>query len=197
MAHTAQPRCHLCGNAAKYAFAYARFNERDTFLGVIYRGVCGQCLGEYIESVKRNRHVRGELFLWPLLFLPFGVLLAAFCKNVIGWIAGALLIAFALCLPVIMRRWYTREAKRASLACEADNEAKYSERFCREDAMRTSRQAKLIHLRPEYLTDAYDAVRIAEETGVSLGAAAFLKTIAQKMLGAKPLFQAASDGVRV
>ena len=48
-------KCHRCGNDANFAFAYARFNEREVFLGLIYRGVCRECLRGYIESIKLSR----------------------------------------------------------------------------------------------------------------------------------------------
>jgi hypothetical protein len=181
-------KCHLCGNAAKHTFAYARFDERDTLFGVIYRGVCGQCLAEYIEAVKKNRHVRRELFLWPLLFLPFGALLAALSKSTSGRVTGAFLLAVAVGVPILMRFWQRREAKRASMAGDAENEGKYSEQICREDAMRTSRQTKLLQLRPEYTTNAYSALRIAEETGVTPATAAQIKTLSEKALTGKYVF---------
>ena len=70
-------KCHLCGSAADFAFAYARFDEREVFLGLIYRGVCKDCLRSYIEGIKQNRLPRGELWLWPIplsgeAYLSFG-----------------------------------------------------------------------------------------------------------------------------
>jgi hypothetical protein len=176
-------KCHLCGDAAQYAFAYARFSERDVFLGVIYRGVCGECLREYIEKIKSDRHARGESWFWLVVFLPIGGLLAALADSTAWQIVGFCLILLAILLPLGSRIAQRREARRANTACDEENEAKYSEQMCREDAARTNRQMKLIPLRAQYLEERYSVAKISDETGVSAETAAFLKALTPKALG--------------
>lgn len=172
-----QIKCFLCDDNAEFVFAYARFSERETFQGVIYRGVCPDCLRAYIENIKKDRHLRGELLLWPVVFLPIGALLAAFSRNVTGMISGYLFLGLALGIPLLMRLWQRRDAIRASRANEQENFARYSEPMCREDALRTSKQTKLIYLRPEYAVPGADADGIAREIGVSPETAQLLQKL--------------------
>jgi len=171
-------KCYRCGGAAKHAFAYARFSNREEFLGVTYRGVCRDCLGEHIETIKNDRHLRGEWILLPAVFLPIGALLAALSGSAAGQISGFCLLGLALILPVGMRLSQRREARRASHVSVAENEKRYSEQMCREDALRTSRQTKLIYLRPEYADTSYNFTQIARETGVEQATAARIQKIA-------------------
>lgn len=164
-----QVKCHLCGGAAEFAFAYARFSERDAYLGMIYRGVCRECLRTYIESIKQDRLARGEILLWPMILLPVGALFAPLSKTLAGEIAGYCLLCLAIVLPVGMRLIQHAEAKRVRRASEEENIRVYSELMCREDAQRTSKQTKLIYLKPVYAEAG--AAQIARETGVDLAAA--------------------------
>ncbi|HWQ98209.1 MAG TPA: hypothetical protein VN538_09000 [Clostridia bacterium] len=172
-----QVKCFLCEDTAEFVFAYARFSERETFQGVIYRGVCADCLRAYIENIKKDRHLRGELLLWPVVFLPIGALLAAFSRNVTGMIIGDIFLGLALVVPLLMRLWQRRDAIRAIHATEQENFTRYSEPMCREDALRTSKQTKLIYLRPEYAAPGADAGGIVREIGVSPETAQLLQKL--------------------
>ena len=185
MEQATQIKCHRCGRAADYAFAYARFSEREAFLGVIFRGVCRDCLRDYVEQIKRNRQLRGELLLWPMVLLPFGALLAALSQSKIVQAIGFVLLGLAIIIPLLMRFCQRRESRVARRASEAENEARYSEQMCREDALNTSRQTKLIYLNPDYAAQSADLADIARETGVAPETARLLQklTIAtQKLL---------------
>ncbi|HML69299.1 MAG TPA: hypothetical protein PKA81_13015 [Clostridia bacterium] len=180
-----QIKCHLCGGAAEFSFAYARFSDREAFFGVIYRGVCRECLRAYIDGIKNDRHLRGELLLWPLVLLPIGALLAALSQSVVVQGIGFFVLGLAVAIPVCMRLWQRREAISACRASDSENEARYSERMCREDALNTSRQTKLIYLKPEYAAEDADLAWIARETGVAPGTAKLLQKLAisaQKLL---------------
>jgi hypothetical protein len=74
-------KCHLCGATAQSAFAYALFSEREKYLGVIYRGVCKECLDQYIDRIKTARRGRAEGLIWLAMFLPAGVLLALLAQQ--------------------------------------------------------------------------------------------------------------------
>jgi hypothetical protein len=171
-------KCHLCGNDADFAFAYARFSEREAFFGVIYRGVCRDCLNAYIENIKSDRHLRGELLLWPAVFLPIGALLAALSQSMIGQITGFCLLGFAVVIPLLLRFWQRRESICASRASKPENELRYSEQMCREDALRTSHQTKLIFLSPEYAKTETDPAAISRETGVAPETAELIQKLA-------------------
>ena len=173
-----QIKCHICNKAAAYAFAYARFNDRETFFGVIYRGVCRECLSKYIESIKNDRRLRGELLLCPAVLLPVGALFAALSDSRIGQAVGFFLLGSAIIIPVVMRLWQRRESLQARSASAAENEARYGEQMCREDALRTSRQTKLVYLRPEYAEAGLERSRIAQEAGVTLETAALIQQLA-------------------
>ena len=178
-------KCHKCGRTAEFAFAYARFSDREAFFGVIYRGVCRECLHAYIEGIKHDRHLRGELLLWPMVLLPFGALLAALSQSKIVQAIGFVLLGLAIIIPLLMRFCQRRESRVARRASEAENEARYSEQMCREDALNTSRQTKLIYLNPDYAAQSADLADIARETGVAPETARLLQklTIAtQKLL---------------
>ena len=178
-------KCHLCGKTAEFAFAYARFSDREAFFGVIYRGVCRECLHAYIEGIKHDRHLRGELLLWPMVLLPFGALLAALSQSKIVQAIGFVLLGLALIIPLVMRFWQRRESRIARRASEEENEARYSEQMCREDALNTSRQTKLIYLKPAYAAQSANLSAIARETGVAPETARLLHKLAiatQKLL---------------
>lgn len=177
MEQSLQIKCFLCDDAAEFVFAYARFNEREMFQGVIYRGVCPDCLRAYIETIKKDRHLRGEMLLWPVVFLPIGALLAAFSRNWVGQLFGFGFLALAIVIPILMRFWQRREAIHASRASDQENFARYSEQMCREDALRTSRQTKLIYLKPEYAREGVSPREIAQETGVTHETAALLQRL--------------------
>jgi hypothetical protein len=180
-----QIKCFLCDDNAEFVFAYARFSERETFQGVIYRGVCPDCLRAYIENIKKDRHLRGELLLWPVVFLPIGALLAAFSRNLMGSVFGYIFLGLAVIMPLLMRLWQRREAIRASRSSDQENFARFSEQMCREDALQTSRQLKLIYLRPEYAEAGMDPASISREIGVSNETAALvqkLSSAAQNLL---------------
>lgn len=180
-----QIKCFLCDDTAEFVFAYARFSERETFQGVIYRGVCPDCLRAYIETIKKDRHLRGEMLLWPAVFLPIGALLAAFSRNLMGIAFGYAFVGLAVIMPILMRFWQRRDAIHASRATEQENFARYSEPMCREDALRTSRQMKLIYLQPEYAAPGFDPANIAREIGVSSETAVLvqkLSSAAQNLL---------------
>ncbi len=170
-------KCHQCGNDANFAFAYARFSAREAFLGVIYRGVCRECLRAYIEEVQNDRHLRGELLLWPIVLLPLGALLAALSQSEIVQSIGFFLLALAIVIPIFMRLLQKRESIAARRASEAQNEARYSEPMCREDALSTSRQTKLIYLCPEYGAEGADIAMIARDTGVALETARLIQKL--------------------
>ena len=176
-----QIKCHLCGNAADFAFAYARFSDREAFFGVIYRGVCRECLRAYIEGIKHDRHLRGEMLLWPLVLLPIGALLAALSRSIVVQGIGFLVLGLSVAIPVFMRLWQRREAISACHASDAENEARYSERMCREDALNTSRQTKLIYLRPEYAEAEISPADIAREASVEEGTAALIKRLVSEV----------------
>lgn len=165
MEHPSQIKCHICGEPAQDAYAYARFSERELLMGVIYRGVCHDCLRAYIENIKRDRHMRGELLVWPMVLLPVGALLAALSKYVASQIVGYALLGLAVAIPILMRFWQRREALRAKQASDEENMRRYSERMCREDAQLTSRQTKLIYLKPEYAAEGMEQ-RVMHETSV-------------------------------
>lgn len=178
-------KCHRCGNDADFVFAYARFSAREAFLGVIYRGVCRECLHAYIEGIQNDRHLRGELLLWPIVLLPIGALLAALSQSEIVQAIGFALLGLAVVIPIFMRLWQKRESMIARRASETQNEARYSEPMCREDALNTSRQTKLIYLRPDYGAEDADLVKIARETGVAQETARRIQKLsaaAQKLL---------------
>ena len=180
-----QIKCFLCDDNAEFVFAYARFSERETFQGVIYRGVCPDCLRAYIETIKKDKRLRGELLLWPVVFLPIGALLAAFSRNLMGSVFGYTFLGLAVIMPLLMRLWQRREAIRASRSSDQENFARFSEQMCREDALQTSRQMKLIYLRPEYAEAGVDAASISREIGVSNETAALvqkLSSAAQNLL---------------
>ena len=182
-----QVKCHLCGNAAEFAFAYARFSDREAFQGVILRGVCRSCLRVYIEAIKQDRAPRGELLLWPVVFLPIGALLAGFSRNPAGEILGYGFLGLAVVMPVLLRLRQRREAARARRATERENLQRYSEQMCREDALLTSRQTKLIYLCPAYAAPDATPAMIAREVGVTQETAALIQKLAvsaQTQLGA-------------
>ena len=192
-----QIKCHICGNAAAFAFAYARFNDREAFFGVIYRGVCRECLQQYIEAIKDDRRLRGELLLWPVVLLPVGALFAALSGSKIGQAVGFCLLGLAVIIPVITRLWQHRESRRARRASDAENEARYSEQMCREDALRTSRQTKLVYLSPKYAGAEAERSDIAKETGVTQDTAALIQklaTSAQLYLHAQAKADGSVDG---
>ena len=166
-----QIKCHRCGRAADYAFAYARFSEREAFLGVIFRGVCRDCLRDYVEQIKRNRQLRGELLLWPMILLPVGALFAALSHSLAGEISGFILLGLAGVVPLTIRLFQWREAKRVRRASEEENFRTYSEKMCREDAQRTSRQTKLIYLKHEYAQEGASPAAIAREMSVDISTA--------------------------
>lgn len=175
-----QVKCHLCGAIAEESFAYARFSARDAFLGVIYRGVCRDCLLDYIENIKKDRK-RGELLVWPMVLLPVGALLAALSSYPVSQIIGYCLIGLAVVLPISMRIWQRREARFAARASEAENIRRYSEQMCREDAQRTSRQTKLIYLKTDYASEGAEK-QIAKETGMKGESAVLLARLARATL---------------
>ena len=170
-------KCHRCGIDANFAFAYARFSAREAFLGVIYRGVCRECLHAYIEEIQNDRHLRGELLLWPIVLLPIGALLAALSQSEIVQSIGFGLLALAIVIPIFMRLWQKRESIAARRASEAQNEARFCEPMCREDALSTSRQTKLIYLCPKYGAQEADIAKIARDTGVTLETARLIQKL--------------------
>lgn len=172
-----QIKCFLCEDTAEYVFAYARFSERETFQGVIYRGVCPDCLRAYIETIKNDRRLRRDLLLWPAVFLPIGALLALLSRNWTGTAFGYAFLGLAIVIPILMRFWQRREAIRASRSGDQENFVRYSEQMCREDALQTSRQTKLIYLRPEYAGKGIDLNGITRETGVSHETAALIQKL--------------------
>ena len=175
-------KCHKCGGAARYAYAFARFGERETFLGLIHRGVCSDCLNEHIDAVIHARRNRYEGLLWLAVFLPVGGLLAAFARRAFWQGLGFVLIALAVALPLITRAMQLREARRAQAASWAENAARYSVQICQEDAMRTSRQTMLVRLRPEFAEAGYSLAKIAEEFGVSEQTAELIRSLSQRVL---------------
>ncbi|NLI54215.1 MAG: hypothetical protein GX417_07785 [Clostridiales bacterium] len=179
-------KCHLCGATAQSAFAYALFSEREKYLGVIYRGVCKECLDQYIDRIKTARRGRAEGLIWLAMFLPAGVLLALLAQQAAFRASGYALVALAFLLLTGSRLQQLGEAKRARRAGDAENEAKYGEQICREDARHTSRRAKLIPLRPEYAEEGFSASRIGEENGISSAAAETVKTAASQVLANLP-----------
>ncbi len=177
-----QVKCYVCGRAAKHVFAYARFNTREEFLGVIYRGVCKSCLNDYIESIKEGVRDSEKGLVWLAVFLPTGALLTTFAKSASWQIAGYGLIALALVLPIAAYISFRREAVSAQNAGAEENEAKYCPKMCRDDALHTSHQTKLVSLKPQYIDEEYTPSRISEETGVTLQTAEMVKTLTQKAL---------------
>ncbi len=177
-------KCYRCGSAAAHRFAYALFSEREAFLGVVYRGVCRQCLNDYIDRVKTAKRGRAEGLLWIAIFLPTGLLFAGLAAEPVFRAVGFGFIALALLLPVAARILQWREAAQAKRADDAENEAKYSELICREDAHRTNRHTKLVQLRPEYAQDSVCAERIGEENGVSAAIGETIRQIAGKAFAA-------------
>ena len=175
-------KCHQCGGVARHAYAFARFGERETFLGMIHRGICVRCLNAHIDAVIQTRRNRYEGLLWLVVFLPVGALLAAFAEETFWQVAGFVLIALSVALPLLTRALQLREARRAQAASEAENAARYSAQICLEDAMRTSRQTMLVRLRPEFAEEGYPLARIAEEAGVSEQTAELIRSLSQRAL---------------
>ena len=85
-----------------------------------------------------------------MILLPVGALLAALSDSVTGRLTGFILLGLAAFVPIVLRLFQRREAMRVRRTSEQENFVRYSEQMCREDAQRTSRQTKLIYLRPEY-----------------------------------------------
>lgn len=175
-------KCFLCGATVRYAYAYARLSDNEDFLGVIYRGVCGECLAEYIERVKVDRHVRADGWVWLLAILPVGGLLAALTDHIVWRMIGYGLILLAILLPLASRLLQRREAKRARIASDEENEIRYSARMCLEDALRTNRQIKLVPLHERYASPDYTPERISAETGVSRAMAERIASISATAL---------------
>ena len=171
-------KCFLCGGPAGFAYAYARLNDREDYLNVIYRGVCRECLAEYIDRVKSGRHVRTDGWVWMLAILPVGGLLAALTEHIAWRMIGYSLILLAILLPLSSRLLQRREAERARKASDEENEIRYSARMCLEDALRTNRQMKLVPLHERYTSPDYTPARISEETGVSRLMAERIRTMA-------------------
>ena len=182
MEHPIAVKCFLCGGPASFAYAYARLSDNEGFLGVIYRGVCRECLAEYIEQVKSGRHIRADGWVWLLAILPIGGLLAALTDYAIWRMIGYGLILLAILLPLISRLLQRREAKRANSASDAENETRYSARMCLEDALHTNRQIKLIPLHERYASPDYTPERISAETGVTRLMAQQISSIAAAAL---------------
>ena len=109
-----------------------------------------------------------------MLLLPIGGLFAAFSKTLAGKIAGYCLLSLAFIVPAVLRFRQWVEAKRVRTASEEENFRVYSERMCREDAQRTSRQTKLIYLRPEYAEVGISPAEIARQASVEEGTAALI-----------------------
>jgi hypothetical protein len=175
-------KCFLCGGAASFTYAYARLSDNEEFLGVIYRGVCRECLADYIERVKDDRHVRADGWVWLLATLPVGGLLAALTDNIVWRMIGYGLILLAILLPLGSRLLQRHEAKRARIASDAENETRYSARMCLEDAFRTNHLIKLVPLHERYLSPDYTPERISAETGVSRAMAEQLSSISAAAL---------------
>ena len=168
-------KCFLCGNTARYAYAYARLNDRENFHGVIFRGVCDECLADYIAKIKADKQARVDGWIWLAAVLPVGGLLAALAESVVWQWVGFGLILFAAIWPLgsrLAQRW---ESRRANSASDAENERRYSEQMSLEDAQRTNRQFRLIPLHERYRSAEYTIERISEEAGVSRVTAALLK----------------------
>lgn len=180
MEQPVQVHCHLCGSAAKHIFAYARFNEKDSFNGAIYRGVCQACLQEHIDKIKKDKNFRPGMLLWSAVLLPIGTLLMFFGATQPNRIGGIVMAALAFVIPIWIRLQQRREAIVARKASDAQNEANYSAKLCLEDALHTSRQATLIPLHTAYAEDRYEAARIAKELSVSSETADLIKTLAVK-----------------
>ena len=125
----------------------------------------------------RGDDLRGELLLWPIVLLPLGALLAALSQSEIVQSIGFFLLALAIVIPIFMRLLQKRESIAARRASEAQNEARYSEPMCREDALSTSRQTKLIYLCPEYGAEGADIAMIARDTGVALETARLIQKL--------------------
>ena len=168
-------KCFLCGSTARYAYAYARLNDRENFHGVIFRGVCEECLADYIDKVKADKHARTDGWIWLAAILPVGGLLAALAESVVWQWVGFGLILLAVLWPLGSRLTQRWEARRANNASEEENERRYSEQMCLEDAQRTNRQFRLIPLHERYRSAEYTIERISDEAGVSRVTAALLK----------------------
>ena len=122
--------------------------------------------------------MRGELLLWPTILLPIGALLAAFSKAQAVQFVGYALLGLACIIPAITRVWQRGEAKRVRQTTEEENFRTYSEQMCREDAQRTSRQTKLIYLKPEYAEAGMSPAAVARETSVEEGTAKLIIRLA-------------------
>lgn len=175
-------KCFFCGGAARFAYAYVRLSDNEDFLGVIYRGVCKECLAEYIERVKAGKHVRSDDWVWLLAILPVGGLLAALTDHIAWRMIGIGLILLAILLPFGSRMAQRREAQRARKASNEENETRYSARICLEDALRTNRQIKLIPLHERYASTDYTPERISAETGVSRAMAERISSVSASVL---------------
>ena len=126
-------KCFLCGSTARYAYAYARLNDRENFHGVIFRGVCEECLADYIDKVKADKHARTDGWIWLAAILPVGGLLAALAESVVWQWVGFGLILLAVLWPLGSRLTQRWEARRANNASEEENERRYSEQMCLEE----------------------------------------------------------------
>lgn len=71
----------ISAETTNFAFAYARFSAREAFLGVIYRGVCRECLRAYIEEIQNDRHLRGELLMADCAAAPWRAVGRALAKT--------------------------------------------------------------------------------------------------------------------
>lgn len=168
-------KCFLCGTTARYAYAYARLNDRENFHGVIFRGVCEECLADYIAKVKADKHARVDGWIWLAAIISAGGLLTALSANVVWQWLGLGLILLTVLIPLGSRLAQHWESRRANTASEEENEWRYSEQMCLEDAQRTNRQFRLIPLRERYRLAEYTIERISEEAGVFRVTAALLK----------------------
>ena len=168
-------KCFLCGGTARYAYAYARLNDRENFHGVIFRGVCEECLADYIARVKADKHTHADGWIWLAAILPVGGLLAALAESVAWQWLGFGLILLAVFIPLGSRLTQHWEARRANAATAEENARRYSTQMCLEDAQRTNRQFRLIPLYERYRSAEYTVERISEEAAVSRVTAALLK----------------------
>lgn len=187
-------KCFLCGGTTRYAYAYARLNDRENFLGVIFRGICDECLADYIAKVKADKHARADDWIWLAAVIPVGGLLAALSENTAWQWVGLGLILLAVLMPLGSRLTQRWESRRANAASEEENERRYSELMCLEDAQRTNRQFRLIPLHERYCTAEYTIERISEEAGVSRVTAALLKPATETAFRRMELAQGRSTG---
>lgn len=181
MGHGGSDKCYKCGCEANRFFTFLRLSDKEAFLGVVKRNICNECLSRYIEDVKSGKKGRYEFLIWLPIMLPFGVLLATLSENTTWRIVGWAALALGLILPVMTHIAHRREITRARTSSFKENADRYAREMCREDALKTNAQSKLVEIKSDYASNDYTADLIAADAGVTPQMATTIKSIISKM----------------